>query len=198
LVFACALTLLPTFAAAAVVKLDEKTFKSSVVESNSIWIVGFYGPDDAASIKPAFDKAALALDDIVHIGSVDTAIHKSLAAEHGSKIGPMVKMFTAKESKELPYSGSLTADFLVDTALESVQQLALGRMGRAAPSRAKDSKEKKSSNYNENKNNKPRKKKKKAPAVVDLTDKTFDQNVFSGENDLYMVAFVAPWCGEYM
>jgi len=64
----------------SVITLNTKTFNEKVLQSNDIWLLLFYNPEneDCKILKPEYEKAALAMKDMFKLGAIDIKSEKDL------------------------------------------------------------------------------------------------------------------------
>ncbi|XP_075219462.1 protein disulfide-isomerase A6 homolog CaBP1 [Lycorma delicatula] len=160
-----------------VTDLNEANFDRLVTQSDHIWVVEFYAPwcGHCQQFVSEYSKCATALKGIIKVGAVNADEHKSLAGRFGVRGFPTVKIFGTNKQKPEDYSGSRTAQGLVDAAISAAKDKATAQLGgkRSSDSKTKGNKE----------------------DIIELTDSNFDSTVLDSE-DMWLVEFYAPWCGH--
>jgi protein disulfide-isomerase A6 len=112
----------------------------------------------------------------VKVGAVDCDQHKDIAGKFSVQGFPTIKIFTGKDS--IPYNGERTAKGIAEAGLAAAKQ------------KVKDQLDGKSSGGNSGKAGSGGD---SGDAVVELTDSNFKSLVLDSD-DVWLVAFVAPWC----
>lgn len=158
------------------------TEMNSVLKDDAVWIVEFYAPwcGHCKSAKPEYEKAAKALKGIAKVGAVDMTVHQALGQPYGVQGFPTFKIFVGGKAQD--YNGQRTAAGIVDGVTGAIRNFAKARLGGSSSSSGSSSggSKKKSSGG--------------AP-VEELGDSDFESTVMNSE-DMFVVAFVAPWCGH--
>jgi protein disulfide-isomerase A6 len=126
------------------------------------------------TLAPEFKKVAKALKGVVKVGAVDCDQHKDIAGQFQVRGFPTLKIFTGKQSTD--YQGQRDAKAIVEAGLAAAkkkvkEQLSGGSSSGSGSSGGSG-----------------------ADDVVELTDSNFNKLVLNSE-DVWFVAFVAPWCG---
>ena len=179
-----------------VLQLNAANFDKEVIGSDDIMLILFYAPwcGHCKHFHPEYEKAAKALKGIFKIAAVDADKEKELAHRYGINGFPTVKFFGKDKKTPEDYQGQRTATAVVDFMFDKARQIANSRMGTSGSSSSS-----KSSNTNKKKDASGEKKKSNTAAtdkdVIILTDDNFDSEVF-GSEDMWLVAFYAPWCGH--
>ncbi|GAB1599689.1 protein disulfide-isomerase A6 homolog [Argonauta hians] len=167
------------------IELTEDNFRSQVINSDSVWIVMFYAPwcGHCQSFKPEFAKAAEMLKGIVKLGQLDADKFQGMARQYGVQGYPTVKVFGQNKNKPEEYQGGRTADSVVDTAKNIINNIISQRKrggGGGGGGSGRGSGGHKSGS---------------ADDVIELTDSNFDDLVLKSD-DMWLVEFFAPWCGH--
>lgn len=156
-----------------------KSFDTDVLKSDGVVIVAFYAPwcGHCKALEPEWKSAAKLLKGVVTIAAIDATDPetKSLASRYGVKGFPTIKVFGADKNAPTDYQGGRTAPAIVQAAMQEVGKLVQSRGGMPGGSGGSGSGG--SSN------------------VVELNDASFDAKVLNSK-ELWVVKFVAPWCGH--
>ena len=168
-----------------VVLLDATTFEAHI-SKEAVTIVKFYAPwcGHCKSLVPAYEKAASSLKGFVKVAAVDLTNKKNQALGEKYQIQgfPTIKVFSGGEASD--YNGGRDANSLVKTAMRALQQVVDQRLEIGGTKNGAESKSKPSG---------------EAPSmdgdVVELDDANFDGAVYKSA-DMWLVAFIAPWCGH--
>jgi len=163
-----------------VIELTTTNFATQVFKSTEpVTLVEFYAPwcGHCKSLVPEYKKVAKQLKGIAKVGAVDMTVHESFGRQYDIKGFPTIKLFIKGVDKPMEYSGARTADAIVDFVKREVK----AREGMSADGKGKS-------------DNKTKGKKNKA-APIELTESTFEQLVLKSD-DLWLVEFMAPWCGH--
>ena len=181
-----------------VILLNGDNFEKEVVQSKDIWLILFYAPwcGHCQAFSPEYEKAAKALKGIFKIGAIDADAEKTIGGKYGIKGFPTVKFFGIHKDKPVDYNSARKAEAVIDFMFEKARAITNARLGM-----------KKNTNSNANNNagnqqqQQQQQQQQKAPEpgnekdVIELTDDNFDSTVFNDEN-MWMIAFYAPWCGH--
>ncbi|CAD8058669.1 unnamed protein product [Paramecium sonneborni] len=158
-----------------VVKLTKENFKTLVLESNEPWMVEFYAPwcGHCKALAPEYNKAAKALDGIVHIGALDMTTDGEAGQPYGVNGYPTIKYFGVNKGDPIAYEGERKKNGIVDYLLDKAREFALNRLGvEVKPEPSNDDSK-----------------------VVVLTDGNFNEQVLNSQ-EAWFVEFYAPWCGH--
>ncbi|CAF3609700.1 unnamed protein product [Rotaria sordida] len=163
-----------------VIELDPSNFDRLVMQSSDLWIVEFYAPwcGHCQNLVPEWKRVATALKGIVKIGAVDADTHKSLGQQYGISGFPTIKIFGSNKRSPTNYQGGRTADAIVEQALNQLRTIVNERLGKRTGGGSSGS-----GSGNEGKD------------TIELTDSNFDSTVIDSE-DMWLVEFMAPWCGH--
>ena len=173
--------------------LDGSNFDKEVIQTKDIWLILFYAPwcGHCQAFSPEYEKAAKALKGIFKIGAIDADKEKTIAGRYGIRGFPTVKFFGLHKDKPVDYNSDRKAQAVIDFMFEKARAISNARLGMKKKSSTK-------TNTN-NTGNQQQKQKAAEPGnekdVIELTDDNFDSTVFNDEN-MWMVAFYAPWCGH--
>ena len=176
-----------------VIQLNSANFDKEVVNSDDIVMVLFYAPwcGHCKHFHPEYEKAAKALKGVFKIAGIDADSEKDIAHRYGINGFPTVKFFGLDKKNPEDYQGQRTASAVIDYMFTKAREITNSRLG-VSSSTKKDNNTKKDNTKKDNtkKNNVDSDK-----DVVILTDDNFDDVVF-GSEDMWLVAFYAPWCGH--
>ncbi|CAF4525282.1 unnamed protein product [Rotaria sp. Silwood1] len=164
-----------------VIELDSSNFDRLVMQSSDLWFVEFYAPwcGHCQNLAPEWKRVATALKGSVKIGAVDADTHKSLGQQYGISGFPTIKIFGSNKRSPTNYQGGRTADAIVEQALSQLRTIANERLGKRTGGSSGGS----SSSGSGEKD------------TIELTDSNFDSIVIDSE-DMWLVEFMAPWCGH--
>jgi hypothetical protein len=85
----------------AVITLDSQAFEKKVLDSNDIWLILFYSENEEFNtLKPEYEKAALAMKDMFHLGAIDAKLEKSLLSKYKITYTPTMKFFGTNKDEE--------------------------------------------------------------------------------------------------
>ncbi len=153
------------------------------------------------SLKPEWERAASALRGIVGVAALDADAHPGAAAQHGINVEgfPTIKLVHSSGGKLVTsdYGGGRSASELVKWATAQAQKLALARLGAGAGGGAKGGAKggaRGSGSAGSGSANAGSGFYAGTP-VVELSDADFHARVTDSE-ELWLVEFYAPWCGE--
>lgn len=145
--------------------------------------------------KPEVEKAATALKGIAKVGAVDMTQYQSLGQPYGVQGFPTFKIFSG--GKPSDFNGQRTASAMVDAVLNAVKSQAKARLSGGSSSTNNNAKQQQqqqqqqqkqqhqSGKGNSNTNN----------PIEQLDDSNFDSVVMNSD-DMFLVAFVADYCGH--
>jgi protein disulfide-isomerase A6 len=160
-------------------ELDPSNFDEKVINSKTPWLVAFYAPwcGHCKNLAPAWGKAAAATEGIVGFGAVNADAHNELGTKYGVDGFPTIKTFGNDKSKPVDYNGGRDVQALINGALKLAQDTITARVGGGSSGGSGGGGGSGSSK------------------VVELTESSFEKEVL-GSEDLWIVAFTAPWCGH--
>jgi len=165
-------------------ELTDKTFEKTVVNSEDPFFVLFYAPwcGHCKAIAPKWDKAAAAVAGIVTMAQVDADKYGSLSQKYGVSGFPTIKIFGADKKAPKDYQGQRETEGLVQGAMQAAQDVINKRLGKGGSSGGGGGG---GGGHGSG-----------GPSdVVELTEQTFQAKVLDSE-ELWIVAFTAPWCGH--
>ena len=168
--------------------LKGSNFKTRL-QKGGYWIVEFYAPwcGHCQNLKPEYEKAAKALEGVIHVAAVNADSEKGLAQEYKVQGFPTIKLFYLSSKGNLAhaeYKGGRTASDLIKWSMEQVTKLALKSIGVKGEKKQKASSGNAGSGFYG-----------ASSDVVNLGAADFDEKV-RGSADLWLVEFYAPWCGH--
>lgn len=157
-----------------VVQLD--SMQAPTKADSGVWLVEFYAPwcGHCVKAKPEMERAATALKGIAKVAAVDMTQHERLGAPYGVQGFPTFKLFS--NGKVSDYNGARTAQGFVDGVTSAITALARSKLNGGGKKE-----QQKSSAGN---------------PIEKLTDDNFDATVLGNTKDMYLVAFVADYCGH--
>ena len=168
----------------SVTVLTSKNFDDEVTKSSGIAFVAFYAPwcGHCKALEPEWKAAARMLEGIVTIGALDATGkgNEPLAGKFGVKGFPTIKVFGANKNAPTAYNGERKAKAIVAEAMRQLSNLIRSRGGGGGGSGGGGGG---GGGSGDDAN------------VVDLTESAFDTQVLNSK-DLWVVKFVAPWCGH--
>ena len=181
-----------------VILLNGDNFEKEVIQSKDIWLILFYAPwcGHCQAFSPEYEKAARALKGIFKIGAIDADAEKAIGGKYGIKGFPTVKFFGIHKDKPVDYNSARKAESVIDFMFEKARAITNARLGMK-----KNTNTNSNSNSNAGNQQQQQQQQKKAPEpgnekdVIELTDDNFDNTVFNDEN-MWLIAFYAPWCGH--
>ncbi|KAI5839039.1 PDI protein A prpA [Morchella snyderi] len=111
-----------------VLSLDQKGFKSEILQSGHAAVVEFYAPwcGHCKNLKPDYEKVAKSLKGLAKVAAVDCneEKNKNLCAEQGVQGFPTLKIFQPSGKKGSPsvidYTGPRTAKAISDAVAERI------------------------------------------------------------------------------
>ncbi|KAG5674681.1 hypothetical protein PVAND_004633 [Polypedilum vanderplanki] len=158
-----------------VVELTPSNFDRLVTKGDEVWIVEFFAPwcGHCKSLAPEYKKAAKALKGVVKVGAVDCDQHKELAGQFNIRGFPTIKIFTGKQSTD--YQGQRDAKGIAEAGLAAAKKKVKEQLGEKSNGGSSSSGG--------------------SDDVVELTESNFNKLVLNSE-DVWFVAFIAPWCGH--
>ena len=164
------------------------TDMNTVVKDSSVWIVEFFAPwcGHCVQAKPEFEKAATALKGIAKVGAVDMTQHQHLGAPYGVQGFPTFKIFSGGKPQD--YNGARTASGMVDAVLNAVKNQAKSRLSGGGQQQQKQQQKSSSGGSNSGGSS-------GGNPIEQLTDSNFD-SIVSQSDDMFLVAFVADYCGH--
>ena len=183
-----------------VMLLDATNFDKEVVQSKDIVLVLFYAPwcGHCKAFSPEYEKAAKALKGIFKIAAIDADKERSISGKYNIQGFPTVKFFGIHKDKPVDYDKARTAEAVINFMFDKARSITNARLNMK---KSEQSSSNTNTNSNTNNSNQQQQQKKKAPEagnekdVIVLTDDNFDDMIFNDEN-MWMVAFYAPWCGH--
>ena len=173
-----------------VILLNGDNFEKEVVQSDDIWLILFYAPwcGHCQAFSPEYEKAARALKGIFKIGAIDADKERAIGGKYGIQGFPTVKFFGVDKDKPVEYNSARKAESVIDFMLEKAKAIINDRlnMNTKSNNNAGGQQQQQNQKTADSDNGKD---------VIELTDDNFDSTVFNDEN-MWLVAFYAPWCGH--
>ena len=173
-----------------VILLNGDNFEKEVVQSDDIWLILFYAPwcGHCQDFSPEYEKAARALKGIFKIGAIDADKERAIGGKYGIQGFPTVKFFGVDKDKPVEYNSARKAESVIDFMLEKAKAIINDRLNMNTKSNnnaggQQQQQNQKTADSDDGKD------------VIELTDDNFDSTVFNDEN-MWLVAFYAPWCGH--
>jgi len=173
-----------------VILLNGDNFEKEVVQSDDIWLILFYAPwcGHCQAFSPEYEKAARALKGIFKIGAIDADKERAIGGKYGIQGFPTVKFFGVDKDKPVEYNSARKAESVIDFMLEKAKAIINDRLNMNTKSNnnaggQQQQQNQKTADSDDGKD------------VIELTDDNFDSTVFNDEN-MWLVAFYAPWCGH--
>lgn len=156
-------------------------FKTEVLSSDSIWLIQFYSPHDeyCRSYATAYKHIATVLKGIMKVAAIDMKTEgplKSIASDYKVSDIPTILMFADDKMKPTKYEGDRDPQSLINAILQLMMDTL---QNRATPFQGQ---------FQEQSTGKS------SAEAVTLTSATMGQVYDSKE--VWLVAFIAPWCGH--
>ena len=170
-------------------------FKSTVIDSDSVWLIEFY--DDPADLSLVYKEVATVLRGIVNVGAVDVtqSAQREIADSLGLDKFPKIFALGHDKMKPVEHTAKVDPQELLQTAISMVGKVVETR-GRERwlvqgeqPGGGSSSGSSGSSSSSRGSNQGPK------SSVVTLTERNFQRKVLDNP-EVGMVAFIAPWCGH--
>jgi protein disulfide-isomerase A6 len=160
-----------------VINLDSKNFEEKVLKSKEVWLILFYSENnDFNKLKPEYEKAALAMNDIFKFGAINIANEKQLALKYKINTSPYMLFFgTNKDEAPKDFVSNSYAVSIIEKLILRVQSLAKSRI---------DIKDNEAILYDIEHD----------PDIVVLNDQNFDE-VISRNESMWLIAIYSPRCG---
>jgi protein disulfide-isomerase A6 len=160
-----------------VINLDSKTFEEKVLKSKEVWLILFYSENnDFNKLKPEYEKAALAMNNIFNFGAINIAKEKQLALKYKINTFPFMLFFgTNKDEAPKDFVSSSNAVSIIEKLILRVQSLAKSRI---------NIKDNEAVLYDIEHD----------PDIVVLNDQNFDE-VISKNESMWLIAIYSPRCG---
>lgn len=111
-----------------VVTLTDGNFESTVMNSESMWIVEFYAPwcGHCKNLAPEYKSAAKELKGSgIKLADLDATVHQQMASEYGVKGFPTIKVFppgSTSVKDAMDYNGARTSDGIVQYAVGQLEK----------------------------------------------------------------------------
>ena len=162
----------------SVITLNTKTFNEKVLQSNDIWLLLFYNPEneDCKILKPEYEKAALAMKDMFKLGAIDIKSEKDLSSRYNVTLSPTFKFFgTDKNENPKDFNSKKKAASIIEKMFLKVQSFANNKLNIT---------DDEANLYNIEHN----------PNIVVLNDNNFDDEIQKNEL-MWLIAIYSPTCG---
>jgi protein disulfide-isomerase A6 len=169
---------------------NKSDFRNRVLESDSIWMVQFYAPwcGHCKQLASTYTQIATMLKGIIPVGAVDASSdgpQKRIAADYGVSGFPTLKIFGDDKKKPVDVR-SRDPNEILQQLMELLQSTVQKRAGAAGQSGGSSSS---SSSRGSGRSGKASSK------VLQLTTSNFSEKVYDND-EVVLVAFIAPWCGH--
>mmetsp|Transcript_11608 Transcript_11608/g.16793 ORF Transcript_11608/g.16793 Transcript_11608/m.16793 type:complete len:452 (-) Transcript_11608:501-1856(-) len=163
-------------------------FKKKVLNSDSVWMVEFYAPwcGHCKSLTPKWKQVASILKGVVNVAAIDAATEggggSRIASQYEVPGFPTIYIFGGDKTKPNMYDGAREIQPLIQGGMNAIVKTIQGRANGGASSGASQG------GNGGDAGEQPSK-------VVQLTSGNFKEMVLESK-DVWIVAFVAPWCGH--
>jgi len=167
------------------------TNMNTVTKDSGVWLVEFYAPwcGHCKAAAPEVEKAATALKGLAKVGGVDMDKNQALGAPYGVKGFPTFKIFAGGKAQD--YNGPRTAAGMVEAVTNAIKAHAKSRLGGGGQQQQQ---QQKSSSGGQQGSGSKSGSSGKNP-IEQITDADFDSVVMQSD-DMFLVAFVADYCGH--
>jgi len=168
-------------------------FKERTQNDDGVWMVQFYSPScgHCQEFKPMFMTLAEGFKGIVSVGVVDASqgIGQELANEFKVESFPTIKIFGVDRKNPTTYDGQREVGNIVQTVMNDVVQVLSSRIPGLKADPHNGSKQKKQKQKQQHDTGAGDSK------AVELTAANIESKLYSS-SDVWLVAFIAPWCGH--
>ena len=180
-----------------VVVATSKTFRADVLDETQPVAVQFYAPwcGHCKALKPAWKAATKALSGTMKLVVVDADTERDLASKYNVRGFPSIKVFGAgKKKSPSDYKGGRSERELIAGLRQQAEQGggAGAKAGGGAGAKAGGGAGAKAGGGAGSSHGSGWA---SGSSVVELTDASFQREVLESD-DLWIVAFYAPWCGH--
>ena len=156
-------------------------------EDDTLWVVQFYAPwcGHCKQFKPVFTQLAKGFKGIVKFGVVDgteQGVGDELANEYKISGFPTVKIFGADKKNPKTYDGPRETSNMVQEIFNEMVQVVGSRVPGIKGGTMNDEQKQNDKSAGDSK-------------AVDLTASNIQSLVYDSP-DVWMIAFIAPWCGH--
>ena len=108
-----------------VVVLNEKNFKTEVLDSDEMWFLEFYAPwcGHCKQLTPTWEKVAKNLKGVVKVGAIDADAEQSLGQKYGIQGFPTIKFLGFNKKKPpIAYEGQRGSEDMIGFAMNKVSE----------------------------------------------------------------------------
>lgn len=157
-----------------VISLNSSTFEKEVIQSNELWLILFYSPssEKCKEFSSEFKKTAIASKGIFKLGAINSETDKELIKKYNIINYPTLKFFGLDKKNPIIYNGEKKINSIIEFMFNNAKEIVNKRIN--------EKKKKKETKIEEGE-------------VVVLDDDNFE-DVILNRDELWMVAFYAPWC----
>lgn len=114
-----------------VINLNLQSFEEKVMKSKDVWLILFYNPDkdDSKTLKPEYEKAALAMKNIFKFGAANILEEKLFKVKYKFDSSPTMKFFGInKEEAPQDFTSPPKASSIIENVILKAQSIAKSRL----------------------------------------------------------------------